>query len=836
MRRKTISFIILALVLFSFIFIKDGLCYRIPPEGDNKGYLYVFGEEGKRSYGAKKEPQVIFLRVPKTYNKDIEVSIYDPDVGGFLDEKSGKWNTKTRFSIFGGERAYSSIAGMNEEDIIDFKEGVLLDVKDFGRHKRYDRKFYHFPPLNAREGEDMGDFRYFKIVAEGLSGNDNNMFSLKISPDIVETFSYALSLRLPERRGAKMELYPEIPKDAKSIIEYNYDLDSTGGSIEIVTTSMAYDIEGSETGVWASTEIDILPGDAGKRWVYEITKDRQPNANMAMCITSGSGVALPVFFAPGPAGPRKVFVEKQQPACNTFTFDASKSYDPDDQELAYFWDFGDGTTSTQLRTMHTYKDEGKYLVRLTVTDNSEADCNDATIQQAIRVNQPPQAIVEGPEAACAGLEVSFDGTRSTDSPEDKLTYRWNFGDGETGEGAKIAHKYLKGGEYQVALTVTDDSGTTCDVDMDRLKLSVNTRPVADAGEDIILCKKNPGDPLKVTFNASASKDADGDSLTYTWDFGDGETGEGKAINHRYEKGGEYIAKLLVTDNTDTDCNRSEATRRITLNRSPMADAGSDMNICLTEKADFNASASIDNDGDTLSYTWDFGDGETASGKKVSYKYSKGGLYKAILNVNDGTRTGCSIASDAIVVDVNSAPRAEVASDGVMCIGESIEFDGHQSSDADGDVLSYAWDFGDGATADGVNAKHTYEKGGLYKAELFVDDGRDSRCSDAIKVHYVNINTPPVANAGSDLLSCVNSEVEFDATDSFDADNDKLTYTWDFGDGVSVKGLKVKHIYKDTGVYRVVLTVKDSSVTECNMATDVLIATVNAEPVPVIEVI
>ena len=749
MRRKTISFIILALVLFSFIFIKDGLCYRIPPEGDNKGYLYVFGEEGKRSYGAKKEPQVIFLRVPKTYNKDIEVSIYDPDVGGFLDEKSGKWNTKTRFSIFGGERAYSSIAGMNEEDIIDFKEGVLLDVKDFGRHKRYDRKFYHFPPLNAREGEDMGDFRYFKIVAEGLSGNDNNMFSLKISPDIVETFSYALSLRLPERRGAKMELYPEIPKDAKSIIEYNYDLDSTGGSIEIVTTSMAYDIEGSETGVWASTEIDILPGDAGKRWVYEITKDRQPNANMAMCITSGSGVALPVFFAPGPAGPRKVFVEKQQPACNTFTFDASKSYDPDDQELAYFWDFGDGTTSTQLRTMHTYKDEGKYLVRLTVTDNSEADCNDATIQQAIRVNQPPQAIVEGPEAACAGLEVSFDGTRSTDSPEDKLTYRWNFGDGETGEGAKIAHKYLKGGEYQVALTVTDDSGTTCDVDMDRLKLSVNTRPVADAGEDIILCKKNPGDPLKVTFNASASKDADGDILTYTWYFGDGETGEGKAINHRYEKGGEYIAKLLVTDNTDTDCNRSEATRRITLNRSPMADAGSDMNICLTEKADFNASASIDNDGDTLSYTWDFGDG---------------------------------------------------------------------------------------ATADGVNAKHTYEKGGLYKAELFVDDGRDSRCSDAIKVHYVNINTPPVANAGSDLLSCVNSEVEFDATDSFDADNDKLTYTWDFGDGVSVKGLKVKHIYKDTGVYRVVLTVKDSSVTECNMATDVLIATVNAEPVPVIEVI
>ena len=94
----------------------------------------------------------------------------------------------------------------------------------------------------------------------------------------------------------------------------------------------------------------------------------------------------------------------------------------------------------------------------------------------------------------------------------------------------------------------------------------------------------------------------------------------------------------------------------------------------------------------------------------------------------------------------------------------------------------------------------------------------------------------MANAGSDLLACVNSEVEFDAANSFDADSDKLTYTWDFGDGVSVNGSKVKHAYKDIGIYRVVLAVKDSSATECNMATDVLIATVNAEPVPVIEVI
>ena len=846
MRTKALSIVLATVFFLSLVMVKQAFCYRIPPEESNIRYLYVFGEDGKKSYGAKKEPQVVFLQVPAGYTGNIDISIYDPDIGGYVDEKSGKWNTETRFSIFGGKKAYSSMAGKTEPNIQSFWEGDLIDEKTFGEDKSYDKKFYHFSPIEAKKGEKIGDLMYFKIVAEGVSGDDNNVFALEVSPDTIESFSYSLSLRLSEKRGEKMALYPDIPKDAAKIIEYNYDLDATGGEIEMVSASKSYRIKGSDTGMWANTEIDVLSSDAGKRWVYEITKDRQPNANMTMYLTTGDGRAVPVFFTPGEGGPKRVFVTapvsvKEEPwmgtklSCNTFTFDGSKSHDPDNQAMTYFWDFGDGTTSNQLKSMHTYKDAGQYLVKLTVTDNSDVDCNTATTQQVVKVNQPPCAIADGPGITCVNDEIVFDGSQSTDSPDDKLVYRWNFGDGETAEGVRVSHKYAKGGDYQVTLTVIDDSETMCDTGVDSLTVAVNTAPIADAGKDIIMCKKNASDPLEVTFDASKSKDADADDLTYIWDFGDGETQEGKVVTHRYEKGGEYVTKLLITDNTNTDCNKSTATKLVSLNRAPFAEAGDDMKICITEKADFDASMSLDNDGDTLTYIWDFGDGKTGKGNNISHKYSKGGLYKVTLKVDDGSETECSNSLDTILVDVNSTPKADISADEIACVSESVKFDGASSSDPDGDKLGYTWDFGDGTTGSGAAAKHKYEEGGLYKATLFVDDGKGSECSGSTKTHYVNVNTPPVAEAGPDLLICVTDEVEFDASKSYDPDDDSLTFSWDFGDGTTAQGPKVKHGYKDIGIYKVTLSVKDDSGTECNIATDGLVATVNAQPVPIIEV-
>ena len=101
MRTKILPIVLATVFFLGLVMVKQVFCYRIPPKESNIRYLYVFGEDGKKSYGARKEPQVVFLRVPANYTGNIEIAIYDPDIGGYIDEKSGKWNTETRFSIFG---------------------------------------------------------------------------------------------------------------------------------------------------------------------------------------------------------------------------------------------------------------------------------------------------------------------------------------------------------------------------------------------------------------------------------------------------------------------------------------------------------------------------------------------------------------------------------------------------------------------------------------------------------------------------------------------------------------------------------------------------------------
>ena len=843
MHRKLLFLTITAIVFCSSVLLEQGFCYKIPTDESNIKYLYVFGADGKSTYGAMRdEPQVIFVKVPSSYKGNIQISIYDPETGGSIDEKSGRWNTTTKFSILGGEKAYTSILEADESHIINDKEDVnpvnyyeggLLAAKTFGNEAQYDRAFYSFYPIDASKGEEVDGYRYFKIVIEGMSGDDNNLFSLNISPNDSEAFSFSPAIRLTEARGAKIVLYPQIPSDAKKIIEYNYDLDPAGGTIELISPSRFFKIKGSDTGMWAKTEIEVSGQHMDKRWIYEITKDRQKQANMVATLLTDKGRLIPIYFTPGK--PEETPAQSQPLSCNTFTFDGSKSYDPNNLKLSYFWDFGDGTTSADTRIMHTYNDAGIYLVTLTVEDASDAKCNSAAAHQIIKVNQPPCAIADGPKINCINEELLFDASQTTDSPDDKLAYRWDFGDGQTADGVKAKHKYEKSGNYQVVLTVIDDSNTICDTGIDKLKVTVNTPPVADAGKDVFLCGLNPNEPLEITFDGSNSKDLDGDRLTYVWDFGDGQTEEGKVVKHMYAKGGEYIVKFTVTDNTDAKCDKSITTKTVMLNRAPIADAGSDLKICTGETANFDASKSIDADGDSLSYAWDFGDGEEGTGKTVSHKYAKGGAYQVKLTVDDGTKTDCSSSSAKVLASVNSSPNATIVSEETASVGQVVNFDSTDSADLDGDKLAYMWDFGDGTTGGGALTKHNYLKGGLYRAMLLVDDGKRTDCSLSVESRYIKVNTPPMANTSPNIVCCINDEVEFDGSKSIDADGDNLTYRWDFGDGETAEGAKVSHAYKKLGVYKVSLTVTDDSGIEGGSSTASFVATVYGQPVPKIEV-
>ncbi|MBO0863530.1 MAG: PKD domain-containing protein [Mycobacterium sp.] len=150
------------------------------------------------------------------------------------------------------------------------------------------------------------------------------------------------------------------------------------------------------------------------------------------------------------------------------------------------------------------------------------------------------------------------------------------------------------------------------------------------------------------------------------------------------------------------------------NQKPTASATAS---CTELSCSFNGSGSSDPDGSVDAYAWDFGDGSTGTGIKPSHTYSSTGTYHVTLTVTDDAGAqSAPFAFDLLVT--NQAPSADAS---VSCSGLSCSFNGSGSSDLDGSVASYAWDFGDGSTGSDVKPSHTYSSTGTYHVTLTVTD-------------------------------------------------------------------------------------------------------------------
>ncbi len=524
--------------------------------------------------------------------------------------------------------------------------------------------------------------------------------------------------------------------------------------------------------------------------------------------------------------------------CNEFTFDASSSYDPENKDISFSWDFGDGITSENPVVTHTYNQSGDYNVILSITDNSGLECSTTRTEQLVRANIPPVASFTTSTFGCIEEDILFDASGSySGSTGKKLNYSWDFGDGQRDFGKPVVTKtYQKGGDYTVKLTVDDNSKTVCSRQTIEKSIQINEPPIAQAQENMILKCVGEEEVINVTFDGSNSYDNDNDNLKYSWDFGDGYQADGIKVTHTYSHIDNYEARLIVTDDSQLECSTAVDFITVRLNKAPKADAGEDIIACTGEILNFDGSHSLINKKGTVTGHWKFGDGQSSQNIKATHSYNKSGEYLASLTLQNQLNESCPISFDTKKVIVNSSPSVSISSIKKACLGDKIDFKAISPLDENGDKYEYYWSFGDGTIQkSGSSISHQYTLGGDYRVTVIADDMFGSNCSTATASVNVKVNTAPAANAGANLSCCMDVETVFDGSGSTDGDGDRLTYIWDFGDGRRAQGPEVTHVYREGGEYPVTLTIDDNSGTECSSSSAGFTANVNAKPVAVMTI-
>lgn len=295
-----------------FLFCLCGLIMRsqpVPSLDEKIPYLCTFSKDSEKEWGDDDFVQIFFFVVPKTYKKPVYIRVFDPDNGGKIDENHSQFNSKTRFSMYGGKGAHSDPAAKKPEPVGNFKSGILLDSKVFSNEKEFDEKWIAMGPFNPVEGEYQEEFGgyVFKIVVEGLEGDDGNLYKMFLSSDGADNksieggnaFAYEYTVRLADTKESISHLYPFIGPNVVAVKTNIFDFDNDG-FIRIVSVAKKGEVTKPTQGSgWFENTHKITPEEINTSLDIQFVKQKDiKNNNIVVYITNQYGELMPFFTAP----------------------------------------------------------------------------------------------------------------------------------------------------------------------------------------------------------------------------------------------------------------------------------------------------------------------------------------------------------------------------------------------------------------------------------------------------------------------------------------------------------------------------------------------------------
>ena len=475
------------------------------------------------------------------------------------------------------------------------------------------------------------------------------------------------------------------------------------------------------------------------------------------------------------------------PAPLNVAFSAAASSDSESgpSQLIYQWDFGDGNGANDqgevgtrfIDILHRYSTRANgtpctganpctFTATLRVTDTG-GKSSSASTQIQVGNSPPTPRITANPLSGAVPLTVTFAAATSTDPDGDPLTVEWKWGDNTPDQppvpiAQSIQHTYSTVGSYDAVATVKDNKGGSNSAIS---RITVTQGGGGGPGPDPLVASFtiNPDPPrLNQSFTANGSSST-GNVVSYTWSWGDNKPDStGVTATHTYTQPGTFTIKLTVAN---ANANSNSGTKTVTVvdpnppeppqpNRPPTAlvtvnppSAQGAVGQVLT----FDARGSSDPDaGDTLTYSWTFGDGASATGATTTHAYRLRGSYVVRLTVRDPDNASTQAALTVNITDVAvNRPPVAIIGTGPRSgsAPTSITFDGRGSYDPDDDPIAFEWEFelnGDIVdTRDGALITQVFDTVGTYEVRLRVTDNDGAESMDGPEmVQIVEQEVPP----------------------------------------------------------------------------------------------
>ena len=443
------------------------------------------------------------------------------------------------------------------------------------------------------------------------------------------------------------------------------------------------------------------------------------------------------------------------------------------------WDFGDGTSSTDMNPTHLFQNNGNYTVNLQVTTT---DGCTQTSTSTITINPKPVAsYTSNPE--CEYDAINFVNT-STVSIGTVASSNWLFGDGAVSTTASPSHLYPGDGSYPVGLVVVSSAGCRDSVTGTQI---VYEKPEASFTANAACSSKS-------TYFSNTSTSANSIS-SYDWDYENDGTIDNSTSNpsYIYPTLGSHDVYLNVTDINGCE---DDTVAPIIINALPTADFAF-TTVCPNFACDLSDASLIAGTANISNWYWDIGnDGSIETNTQNGSKsWPVGGNYDVELRVI--STDGCE---DSIVQSIMVLPKPVASfTSSTVCFGTATDFTDNSTVAMNNSIATWEWDFDDGNTSANQNPSSIYNSYGLYDVTLMVET--NNGCRDTI-TNQVEVYGMPIVDFN------MQDECEYDSilfvNNTTIPSGDFMTYIWRFGDNSMLSVETPSHLYATEGVYSVQL--------------------------------